>query len=186
MNIERKREQNRAATRKYRAKLSSEKKQEFYKKRRTDETRTYAREWARRKYANDEDYRQKIIQKSRQYISKNRTQVNEVRRRRYQGMTVIERHHINVLRRHGLSPEQYADMLAAQKERCAICGNSEPGGRWAVARLYIDHCHVTGKVRGLLCNRCNVGLARFQDDPNLLLAAAAYPPTLTSSPCSAG
>lgn len=54
---------------------------------------------------------------------------------------------------------------------CEICGVSEEDyGR----RLSLDHCHSSGKVRGLLCQPCNLGLGSFRDKPEVLLAAAAY------------
>ena len=56
---------------------------------------------------------------------------------------------------YGLEPEQLALMYAAQNERCAICG--------ALKKLYIDHDHATGRVRGLLCNRCNLRMAAADD-----------------------
>jgi len=60
-------------------------------------------------------------------------------------------------------------MLAAQGGTCAIC-DSPPGSR----RLAIDHDHATGVVRGLLCPRCNTGLAYFRDRPELFRTAADY------------
>lgn len=70
----------------------------------------------------------------------------------------------------GLTPEQYDDMLSAQNFRCAICLTDVPGNRgWCV-----DHCHVQGHVRGLLCNNCNVGLGHFRDDPAIIANAIAY------------
>lgn len=71
----------------------------------------------------------------------------------------------------GLTPQQYEDMLVAQNYRCAMCGTDRPGGR---GRFPVDHCHATGKVRGLLCNLCNVGLGAFQDDIDLMQKAIDY------------
>lgn len=85
------------------------------------------------------------------------------------------------VRRHGMTPEEYAQRLTAQGGGCAICGASEsrfPSGR--VRRLDIDHDHACcpgtascgSCVRGLLCNGCNRGLFGF--DPATLRAAADY------------
>lgn len=49
---------------------------------------------------------------------------------------------------------------------CVICGSNEP--------LVVDHDHLTGQVRGMLCNHCNRGLGHFRDDPMLLEFAAQY------------
>lgn len=72
----------------------------------------------------------------------------------------------------GVTPEQYNAMLAAQHGACAICGATEPGGKRA--RFSIDHCHTTGKIRGLLCTTCNAGLGYFKDDTSRLQSAVAY------------
>lgn len=69
------------------------------------------------------------------------------------------------LQQYGLSLEDYDTMHAAQKGVCGICKLPEPrkGGR-----LSVDHCHKTGKVRGLLCHNCNHALGNLKDSiPNL-------------------
>lgn len=53
---------------------------------------------------------------------------------------------------------------------CAICGATEEDG----AALNVDHCHRTGRIRGVLCRACNHGLGSFADDPERLAAAARY------------
>lgn len=53
--------------------------------------------------------------------------------------------------------------------RCAICREIERG-----QRLVIDHCHATGKLRGLLCPRCNSAIGLLQDRPSLCLKASVY------------
>jgi hypothetical protein len=67
-----------------------------------------------------------------------------------------------------ITPDEYAAMLAAQENKCAIC--REPPKR---RRLFIDHCHATGKIRGLLCPRCNTKLASVERHPELF-AYLAY------------
>lgn len=76
--------------------------------------------------------------------------------------------------KYGLTPEQFEAMARAQHFLCAICRQSPcdiPGGR---GLLHVDHDHETGRVRGLLCVNCNVGLGYFFDTPALLREAAAY------------
>lgn len=72
-------------------------------------------------------------------------------------------------KKYGLTEQCYTLMLDAQGGVCAIC-KAPPGKR----RLAIDHCHTTGKVRGLLCGPCNVSLGAFRDNPRTLLEAAKY------------
>lgn len=84
----------------------------------------------------------------------------------------VERSHADHYRRtFGISLEEHAAMLEAQGGRCAICRSDKPGGR---GRFAVDHCHSSGRVRGLLCVACNAGLGQFRDDPDLLRAAVAY------------
>jgi hypothetical protein len=70
--------------------------------------------------------------------------------------------------RYGLSHEDIEDMLDSQGHACALC-RKELSGKFTV-----DHCHDTGKVRGLLCYTCNTGLGKFGDDPERLRDAINY------------
>lgn len=70
----------------------------------------------------------------------------------------------------------YDAMLQAQNGVCRICKRPErvKSRNGSIMRLAIDHCHVTGAVRGLLCNGCNTALGKANDDPHLLRAMADY------------
>lgn len=72
--------------------------------------------------------------------------------------------------RYGISLEQYNEMVVAQDGRCAICR----GPPTRNGRLYVDHDHKTGKVRGLLCWEDNLVLGQAKDSPERLRAAAEY------------
>lgn len=70
---------------------------------------------------------------------------------------------------YGISVETYQKMWFDQEGRCAICKEPE-----TTQILSIDHCHKTNKVRGLLCQRCNLGLGNFRDGQENLRAAITY------------
>lgn len=72
----------------------------------------------------------------------------------------------------GITLVEYKEMLAKQNGRCAICKIKKPGSNFG--RMEIDHCHTTGKVRGLLCHNCNAGLGHFIDNVELLSVAIEY------------
>lgn len=74
------------------------------------------------------------------------------------------------LRRYGISLEVYETMLSAQGGVCAACGNKPLPARV----LCVDHCHDTGRVRGLLCDPCNKASGLVRDDPTRLRAIADY------------
>ena len=72
---------------------------------------------------------------------------------------------------YGIGYAEYLTMLDAQNNACAICGTNDTGNRKA---FHVDHCHDTGKIRGLLCGNCNSGIGNLRDDINLLQRAIAY------------
>lgn len=83
------------------------------------------------------------------------------------------------LKRYNLTPEQFDEMWEIQGGRCLICLRMPKAkmimkGQKLSHALHIDHDHQTNRVRALLCESCNRGLGFFFDDPDLLLAAAAY------------
>jgi hypothetical protein len=69
-------------------------------------------------------------------------------------------------KRYGLDAAAFDALLRRQRNRCAICRSSSPDS--------VDHCHRTGRIRGILCRTCNAGLGHFRDDPERLRAAAQY------------
>lgn len=81
-----------------------------------------------------------------------------------------QNHRINLMRRFGITVEQFDALFAACDGRCAICQQPETRAR----RLSLDHCHGTKKLRGFLCSRCNLLLGGAKDDPDILERAAAY------------
>ena len=72
----------------------------------------------------------------------------------------------------GLSREAYLKMLEEQNGVCGIC--KQPEGSKRFRYLAVDHDHTTGKIRGLLCHRCNKGLGVFKDEIGRLKQAIAY------------
>lgn len=76
-------------------------------------------------------------------------------------------------RLYGIEPEDYSRMLEAQCGGCAICGSTTYGYN-GKEKFAVDHCHETGKVRGLLCGPCNKGLGLFRDDIKTMNRAIAY------------
>jgi hypothetical protein len=76
-----------------------------------------------------------------------------------------------MLRKYGITLDEYNSLREQQSYKCALCGKHEDENHQG---LVVDHSHVTGKVRKLLCTSCNVGLGMFQDSPELLEKAAEY------------
>ena len=154
-------------------------------------------EHQRKYYLKNKD---KIIAKSLLYYSNNREQVKKQVRERYKRNPLIsleshrkwakknpekikesqktwkERHpdkrklytRNSRIRKYGISPETYYEMLKNQGNECAICK-----GKSTRRAMNIDHDHKTGKVRGLLCDRCNLRLG-FIEDENFSEKALQY------------
>lgn len=123
----------------------------------------------RRRYEADGDT---LRERVRDYRQANPERVAEVKRKSLAKVpphVAVAKNRRYNLKKYGLTIEQFDAMFAAQGERCALCRSDEPGRFWTV-----DHDHTTGKVRGVLCWHCNVGLGHFRDDAATLIAAADY------------
>lgn len=109
----------------------------------------------RTKYANDEEYRQKILGKTKQWQEQN-----------------PEKRKIQRIRKFGINLEEYKTLFESQNKKCAICGYED----LSVKNFFpvVDHDHKSGAVRGLLCMQCNMGIGKFKDNPDLLRSAARY------------
>jgi hypothetical protein len=91
--------------------------------------------------------------------------------KQYRIDNVVKAKFQEIKRKYGLSDKQYNEMLTQQVSGCTICGKTMvENARY----LAVDHNHNTGKIRELLCDSCNNGLGRFQDNPLLLRKAADY------------
>lgn len=75
-----------------------------------------------------------------------------------------------MIKMYGISMDEYDTLLINQEGVCAICHGLCKSGR----RLHVDHCHKTGKVRQLLCDRCNRGIGVFNDNISLMVSAVEY------------
>lgn len=77
----------------------------------------------------------------------------------------------------GITIDEYNKMLAKQKFRCAICKKKETRIAYKngkVRSLSVDHCHTTGNIRGLLCDKCNRTLGLLKDDIEILKNMISY------------
>jgi len=84
-----------------------------------------------------------------------------------------KQHATDIKRNYGLSIEEYNKMLVAQNMTCAICNRQHDPSKKR-GRLYVDHCHKTGKVRALLCSAHNSMLGYAEDDVETLQKAIEY------------
>lgn len=84
---------------------------------------------------------------------------------------VRDRHYKN---RYGVPYSVFLEMLEKQGNKCKICSIDLTLGDNSKTRAVLDHCHSTGKVRGILCNMCNTALGKFCDSPSLLESAINY------------
>lgn len=121
------------------------------------------------------DNPEKVADATRKWRKNNREKSNATKRAWVRKN--LDKH--NATRRksaYGISDVEFRSLFASQNGKCALCEFVFPGMQTGDrnASPHVDHCHTTGKIRGLLCNSCNTGLGRFKDSTDLLLKAVSY------------
>jgi hypothetical protein len=111
-------------------------------------------------------YRGKYSEYAKEYRTKNAALVKAKKAAHYKLNKEAYRSK-QLMRKYGVSLDEYNAMYAFQHGRCAICGESHPV-------LMVDHCHNSKRVRKLLCNKCNAGLGFFRENVQLLENAIDY------------
>lgn len=115
--------------------------------------------------------RVKMAARSRAWRNDNKERMNMLKRIKYaKDPTAMKSSHLKW--KYGITIEQYDVMLDEQGGLCAICKREE--NRKPLRRLAVDHCHSTGKIRGLLCSRCNTAIGQFCDNPEIMKSAMSY------------
>lgn len=127
-----------------------------------DVRREHNREYQRRHVAKDPEKRRAYQREWARQWRKNNPEAALLNDRR-----------VNLMRNYGMTIEDFDALLEAQGGRCAICGTDTPNGR----NWHVDHNHDTGKVRGILCSSCNLGIG-FLSTPERLAQATQYLITL--------
>lgn len=144
--------------------------------RRRDGVGSFCRDCANQ--ANRESYSRHAknrIAKTVEWAKNNPEKRKEIRRRHYlkdPGKKWVS----NLMRLYNITAEEYSAMLIKQNHCCAICDKHESqnvvGNK--TIRLAVDHCHDTGKIRGLLCDVCNTSIGKFKHSAELLQKAISY------------
>jgi hypothetical protein len=115
------------------------------------------------------EHPEKVKESYRKYYEKNKEKRLQASRERYSRNKEGKKWQI-IFRKYGITQEDFNKLFELQKGCCAICGKDD-FTQWT---LNIDHCHKTGKVRGILCNNCNTAIGALQEDVNILQNAIKY------------
>lgn len=93
------------------------------------------------------------------------------RKRQYYQANIDAYKNSKLLRNFGINLSQYNQLFTEQEGCCAVCKKHQINFSRALA---VDHCHTTGKIRGLLCGNCNRAIGLLQDSSTVVAQAALY------------
>lgn len=127
-----------------------------WKERNREHVLAKGRERKQRLYAENPVEKAKVLARGKAWRTKNREAIRVKK----------------LLDSYKISLETYQALLERSDGRCEICRKPQQGPR--AKHLFIDHDHVTGEIRGLLCHHCNMGIGYFRDSPDLMRQAAKY------------
>lgn len=115
-------------------------------------------------------------ERSKKHSKGNRISVNK-HNRKYKNDNPDKIREYHLLYNYGITLEEYENILIDQNGLCAICNNPEKfiaPKTGQLQKLTVDHCHTTGKIRGLLCRTCNSALGKLKDNIEILNKAIDY------------
>jgi hypothetical protein len=126
----------------------------------------YMREWRARNKEKNAEYQKEY---NKEYRKKNVEKLNANNKKwreenKEQDALVMLKARLK--RKYNLSIDEYKTLIESQNNSCKVCGTHAKNN--LKGKLYIDHCHTTGKVRGLLCMKCNSALGLLNDDKALI------------------
>ncbi len=137
-----------------------------WKEKNIDKVRAYLKLWAR-------GYRKKRLSSLTQKQLEEWRQKNNIRNKRYRenNLEKLRQYHRNnhLSKSYNITQEVYIGLVKKQKNRCSICKEIQVKNQF-----HVDHNHKTGKVRGLLCGKCNRGIGMLREDIRILENAIAY------------
>jgi hypothetical protein len=112
------------------------------------------------KHRDERKEKQKVFNKRHYDAHKKELQVSALKRY----------HSVVKLRKYKITQQEVENILKHQNNKCAICGTDN----WGYNGPAIDHNHITGKVRGFLCNKCNLALGLIKDSQEVAISMATY------------
>lgn len=130
-----------------------------------EKQKEYQREYYKKKWAEDPLYKETAIKQNKEWYQKNKEYSKQKHRNH------------KLLRAYNITIEDYDKLFEEQKGVCGVCKKPESSvdsRQQVVRRLAVDHCHSTGKVRGLLCQACNTTLGKVEERADILLAMVEY------------
>lgn len=113
-----------------------------------------------------------VTKYTKEYRTKNRDSIRAKKRQAHKNNPDLKRKHY-LKSEYGMTIEEYEIKLASQGGACAVCKSTSPKCIQH-KHLYIDHCHATGKIRDILCGRCNAAIGQAEENPERLEDLAAY------------
>lgn len=108
--------------------------------------------------------------KSAESVERNRAAIAKWKKDNPEAVALYARR-TKLKQKYGMTLEDYEQLLEDQGGVCALCGNEQHRN---ISKLFIDHDHETGKVRGLLCLRCNTALGVFGDNTAGVMKVLRY------------
>jgi len=106
--------------------------------------------------------REKLLRDAAAWQARNPEKVRAIKRRSSEKY--------NRVHRYGVTDSHFHAMLQQQENKCAACGDTFAAGK----STHLDHCHKTGRVRGVLCRACNLALGFLQDSPTRISGLLTY------------